>query len=85
MERQNPSSILDIGCGDQSVTEDIPDDRYTGIDLSPIVVEQARKRYPERRYIIGDFLQQQMPRYALTLCFDVVIHLDNIVRYRPYD
>ncbi len=84
VESKNPSSILDIGCGDQSVTEGIPDDRYTGIDLSPVVIEQARKRYPERHYINGDFLEQSLPQYALTLCFDVVIHLDNIDRYREF-
>jgi SAM-dependent methyltransferase len=81
---QNPDSILDIGCGDQFVTEDIPDARYTGIDLSPVVVERARKQYPARHYIIGDFLDQHLSQYALTLCLDVVIHIDSIDRYREF-
>ena len=80
----SPQSVLDIGCGDQFVTSDLPDDIYTGIDVSPVVTEQNRRRYPKRRYITGDFLSESLPQFDLTICFDVVIHLDNIESYRAF-
>lgn len=79
-----PKSILDIGCGDQFVTSDLPDDLYTGIDLSPVIIEQNRRKYPKRNYIAGDFLSEVLPQFDLTICFDVIIHLDHIESYRAF-
>lgn len=79
-----PASVLDIGCGDQYVTENISSYNYTGIDLSKVVIEQAMKRYPRRRYIVGDFLNENLPQFEMTICLDVVIHLDSLDRYREF-
>jgi 2-polyprenyl-3-methyl-5-hydroxy-6-metoxy-1,4-benzoquinol methylase len=82
VQRLNPSSILDIGCGDQFLTENVPDDIYTGIDLSPVIIEQNRRKYPKRNYIAGDFLSESLPQFDLIISFDVTIHLDNVECYR---
>lgn len=84
LNKIKPSSILDIGCGDQLVTKEIPDDIYVGIDLSPIIIEQNRQKYPNRRYIVADFLAEHLQQYEMTTCFDVIIHLDNQEAYRSF-
>ena len=77
-------SILDIGCGDQFVTKDLPDNLYTGIDLSPVIIKQNRRMYPKRNYIIGDLLSEPLPQFDLTICLDVTIHLGNVECYRTF-
>jgi 2-polyprenyl-3-methyl-5-hydroxy-6-metoxy-1,4-benzoquinol methylase len=82
--RFGPLSTLDIGCGDGLATMDVQDELYTGIDISPVVVDRNRTRLPQRKYLLGDFVDKRLPRYELTLCFDVVIHLDSTERYREF-
>ena len=54
--------ILDIGCGPADILYDLPDVHYTGIDISPLYIEAARKRHGHR----GTFL-----------CEDVVVTADR--------
>lgn len=79
-----PQSILDIGCGDQFVTSDIPDDKYVGIDLSSVVISKNRKKYPKRTFIEANFLETYISAFDMTICFDVVIHIDNLSQYRNF-
>ena len=80
--RFDPGSILDIGCGDQSVCPDIPDDTYLGIDISPIAVEWNRTHRPQRSCRVGDFLGIDLPVSDLTVCFDVLVHQSTPEIYR---
>lgn len=50
-------SLLDVGCGD-GFWADILAERFkvTGIDISPEGIEIARTKYPNIRFILGDFL-----------------------------
>ena len=49
--------VLDIGCGNGRASERItPDIDYTGIDNSERLVEIAKKRYPNREFIVADAL-----------------------------
>lgn len=56
-------SILDFGCGLGHLYEYILknklDVEYTGLDLSPIFVEQCRKKYPDKNFIVLDLLQSE--------------------------
>ncbi len=51
-------SLLDVGCGFGDFKRWIESREcrldYTGIDLSPDLVEQARARHPDGRFFIGD-------------------------------
>jgi SAM-dependent methyltransferase len=48
------ASLLDVGCGVgdflKHVRDVAPDIRYTGVDLSPAMVERCRERFPEARF-----------------------------------
>jgi SAM-dependent methyltransferase len=55
--RLRPRSILDVGCGDIEVTRELAfDGIYTGIDLSPYIVERNREIRPDWHFVQGDFL-----------------------------
>jgi hypothetical protein len=82
MAKWLPASILDVGCGDQSVSEKLPDNIYTGIDISPVVVQRNRTAYPNRQFICADILDSAMPHAEMVICLDVLIHIDDVDRYR---
>lgn len=68
----NGTSVLDVGCGlgDFWVwlsSRQVPVD-YTGIDLTPAMVEKARERLPARRFIVAT--PESMPDVEL---FDYVV------------
>jgi trans-aconitate methyltransferase len=76
--RLRPRSILDVGCGDIEVTRELAfDGVYTGIDLSPFIVERNREVRPDWHFVQGDFLalaDTPAMQADLVLCLDVLIH-----------
>lgn len=79
-----PRSVLDVGCGDQVVSSLIPDDYYTGVDISLEIVERNKKDYPCRRFICGDIVEIVLEGAEMVICLDVTIHLDTPERYRSF-
>jgi SAM-dependent methyltransferase len=57
------SSVLDVGCGLGHLYSFLSSrgfrGQYTGIDLCPVLIEQARLRLPGADFRSGDFLQDQ--------------------------
>ncbi len=52
------SSVLDIGCGTGRVRQVLPDNLdYTGLDNSSELLEVARRRYPNNKFIQADALK----------------------------
>src|SRR6185312_1458439 len=77
LEKYKPESVLDIGCGDLEITEDIDFPNYTGIDTSDFIIKRNKAKYPNRRFLCGDFpnLSNQFQLNAdLVICLDVLIH-----------
>jgi len=79
-----PNSIVDIGCGDCEVSAELPDELYTGIDVSSVVVERNRVRFPRRRFMCGDFLDIDLAPVDFVLCFDVLIHVSDADLYEAF-
>ncbi len=53
----NNDFILDVGCGWGRVLEVLPkhwEGDYLGIDFSPELIDEARSRYPTRKFICHD-------------------------------
>jgi trans-aconitate 2-methyltransferase len=54
----NPSRIIDIGCGPGNSTQVLfqawPDSTITGVDNSPAMIEKAKKDYPNQNWEILD-------------------------------
>ena len=77
--RLDGASILDIGCGTgdflgflkhQKINTD-----YTGFDISPVMVEKCQERFPEAKFISGDFLGWTPGR---TFDYTIAIGIHNI-------
>ena len=57
------ASVLEVGCGIGNLLAYMKENgfkgEYTGLDLMPEMIAQARQRHPEARYIEGDLLQMK--------------------------
>ena len=72
-------TVADIGCGPGRLTALLGRrglEAY-GIDLSPVMVELARKSYPELRFEVGSMLDLDVPSGSLggVLAFYSIIHV----------
>lgn len=67
------ASLLDVGCGladlRDYLRDPLPGVRYTGVDITPQILREARRRQPAARLVLGDIFGAEPfhPR-----CFDVV-------------
>lgn len=75
-------TMLDVGCGNgralNRLAQLCPVKAYAGIDVSPELIEVARRRSAGIDFIEGDFLQATLSqRFDLILMRFVVQHLDD--------
>ena len=82
--RYQPGSILDVGCGDLALGSCLPPAGYTGIDVAPSIIERNRERYPDRRFLDGDFLALEIMPAEFVMCFDVLIHQRKRETYEAF-
>lgn len=70
--------VLDVGCGPAGdlvrICRDSGDTSYVGLDISEEAILQARKRFPEKSFIIGDAVK--LPFKDNT--FELVFSLDTL-------
>lgn len=88
VDRLRPRSILDVGCGDLEVMRELAfDGAYTGIDVSPFVIERNRQIRPGWRFVAGDFValaESEHLHADLVVCLDVLIHQHDRETYRAF-
>jgi SAM-dependent methyltransferase len=86
--RLRPRSILDVGCGDLEVMRELAfDGAYTGIDVSPFVIERNRTIRPDWQFVAGDFVAMARSgdvHADLAVCLDVLIHQHDRETYREF-
>jgi hypothetical protein len=67
-------SVLNVGCGDDLWTPDLP--AYTGVDVAPEAIERARAFHPERTYATHNVVESMPPgHHDLVIVRDVIQHL----------
>lgn len=76
--------VLDMGCGVGASLDHMPAGvDYTGIDINPDYLDQARRRYGSRgRFLLGDVAGFDLPGEPLfdrALAFGVLHHVDDAV------
>ncbi|MGQ9704646.1 MAG: class I SAM-dependent methyltransferase [Actinomycetota bacterium] len=75
------SRILDLGCGRATMLKYLPRDAsYTGVEKDSQQVEELRRRYPERRFLVTDLdtgLPDLREGYDTVLLLAVLEHLKN--------
>ncbi|MGA8255292.1 MAG: class I SAM-dependent methyltransferase, partial [Nocardioides sp.] len=76
-----PGPVVEVGCGPGHVTAYLAaaGAEATGIDLTPEMVEQARRRFPDGSYEVGDLRRLMRPTTAegwgAVLAWYSLIHL----------
>ena len=80
-----PLSILDLGCGTGLAgvcfKELARGGRLDGVDISPAMIEEARRRGLYDELIVADFetfLSLRGPSYRLILCADAIVYFGNL-------
>lgn len=48
------TKILDAGCGYGRMSEDFPENSYTGVDFAPALIEKANTLYPDKKFVIAE-------------------------------
>ena len=75
-------TLLDAGCGTAPMvsllSEEYPQAQFTGLDLTPEMIEQAKRKYiPNARFVVGDC--EAMPFEDES--FDIVINSQSFHHY----
>jgi len=78
------SSLLELGCGTGAVLDGLSAvDSLTGLDISPNMLDIARARLPDVRFIQGDISSFDLGRrFDVIICtYDVLNHLAEFDRW----
>ena len=72
--------ILEIGCGPGTIVPYLPQCEYVGFDASADYIEQAKRRFPQARFVCERVSQYTLPErsyFDLVLALGIVHHLDD--------
>jgi SAM-dependent methyltransferase len=64
-------SVIDVGCGEANWQPDLPG--YVGVDVSPLAIDAARRRHPDRAFRVGTI--DDVGAFDMAIVRDVVQHL----------
>lgn len=85
LEREDFTDLLDCGCGTAPMIsllkEKYPDKRYTGIDLTPKMIEVAKaKNMPDVKFVVGDCenLPFEENSFDAVICSQSFHHYPNV-------
>ena len=76
VQKETSGKILDAGCGYGRMSEWVKD--YTGIDFSPDFIALAQKRYPDKKFVIGDL--RKLPFKDREFDWAVCISIKNMIQ-----
>ena len=74
-------TILDIGCGTGEMLNALKPSRGVGIDISPNMIKEAKKKFEEYSFIVAEgetFLKNVGGKYDFVVMVDLVEHLTSI-------
>jgi hypothetical protein len=71
------SNVVDLGCGDYAVGEQLVCDSYIGCDISEVVLASNRERFPGVDFRKLDLIHDPLPEGDVGIVRQVLQHLDN--------
>ena len=73
------SSVIEIGCGTGDLLAALNPRRGLGIDISPKMVEVARKQFPDLQFEVGDLENLQIEEmFDYVVLVETIGHVDDI-------
>ena len=73
------SSVIEIGCGTGDLLAALNPKRGLGIDISPKMIEVARKKFPHLEFKTGDFEDLQIEKkFDYVVSVETIGHVDDI-------
>jgi SAM-dependent methyltransferase len=80
------AKVLDVGCGPGAMVPFLPSVDYTGIDLNPLHIETARRRFGDKgRFMVvdaGQSLPGEDGTYDVAYALALLHHLDDAAAVR---
>jgi SAM-dependent methyltransferase len=74
-------SVLDLGCGDGSLSRALRGNDLTLVDFSDAMLERARRNVPEARHVPADVLAWEPDRlYDAVLAVGLLAHVESVER-----
>jgi len=83
--------VIDVGCGDLSFWDGETCKSYTGIDISPTIINKNMKARPDWNFICSDASISHPVHAPVVFCLDILFHilddqvylsiLENLARY----
>lgn len=84
--------ILDIGCSDGKILSILKnlwgdDNKYTGVDLSSLLIDKAVKKYPDIFFFLGDIVNLPISSNSIDIiiCSFVLHHLPLVLKLKAID
>jgi SAM-dependent methyltransferase len=77
------SRVLDAGCGTGRVGGRLAAFGHdvVGVDLDPVLIDAARRAYPQPTWLIGDLAELDLPSAGIVEGFDVVVCAGNVMTF----
>lgn len=73
------SSVIEIGCGTGELLNALTPSRGLGIDISPNMVEKARRKFPSLQFEVGDLEALQIDeKFDYVVLAETIGHVDDI-------
>jgi SAM-dependent methyltransferase len=81
------SRVLDAGCGPGRVGGRLAQSGHdvVGVDLDPVLIDAARREYPQSTWFIGDLAELDLPSAGIVEGFDVVVCAGNVMTFLDPD
>jgi len=76
-EVKESDSVLDLGCGNGRLLEGLKNNNYIGVDASAGLIAEAKKNYPQSKFVQADILTLKTPQQ-----FDVIFML-SVLNHFP--
>jgi SAM-dependent methyltransferase len=87
LKRLGINSIIDFGCGDGEQVRMLACKNYTGVDVSPHIIEKCRSKYQRRkdwRFFTFDEQSDYSGVYDAAISIDVIFHIVEDDIYHDY-
>jgi len=87
LEKHDPQSLLDVGCGDLKIMKSLKLKNYTGIDISDTIINRNKLLKPEWNFLSGNFInlsRDNKVKADFVICLDVLIHQHNYQEYLEF-